>query len=95
MSHPHSQSKLSALRDKDGKLPAYAWPGGYPIYYVMDDGDSLCPKCINEESDSVHEGGAADGWRFEGSDINWEDPQLYCSHCGNRIESAYAEDDAQ
>jgi hypothetical protein len=27
----------------------------------------------------------------EALDVNWEDPDLFCDHCGNRIESAYAE----
>jgi hypothetical protein len=25
-------------------------------------------------------------------EVNWEDPALYCDHCGNRIESAYVEE---
>jgi len=25
---------------------------------------------------------------------NWEDPELFCDHCGSRIESAYAEPEA-
>jgi hypothetical protein len=28
-------------------------------------------------------------WHLE---VNWEDPDLFCDHCGARIESAYAED---
>jgi hypothetical protein len=24
-------------------------------------------------------------------EVNWENPELFCDHCGNRIESAYAE----
>jgi hypothetical protein len=30
----------------------------------------------------------------EALDVNWEDPSLYCDHCGARIESAYAEVEA-
>ena len=37
---------------------------------------------------------ARDGWAAYGVNINWEDPSLYCAHSGERIESAYAEDDA-
>lgn len=25
--------------DDDGRFTAYAWPGGYPVYHVCDDGD--------------------------------------------------------
>jgi len=28
-----------------------------------------------------------------GADINWENPFLYCDNCGERIESAYAEEE--
>jgi hypothetical protein len=40
--------KLSEIRQSDGKLPAYAWPGGYPIVYMARDNGILCPRCANE-----------------------------------------------
>lgn len=84
-------ASLTEIRDSKGKLPAYAWPGGYPIAYVMNDGECLCPTCVNDPSNPVHEGGAADGWRIEGYDINYEDNNLFCAHCNKQIESAYGE----
>jgi hypothetical protein len=79
-----------------GRANAYAWPGGYPLCYVMDDGAALCPACVTRERArifrSVHER-ARDGWQVEGVDVNYEDSALYCDHCGTRIESAYAEDE--
>ncbi len=36
-----------------------------------------------------------DGWRVVGMGVNYEDPDLIDDHSGNRIESAYAEDDAE
>lgn len=85
--------KINELRDSKGKLPAYAWPGGYPIFYVVDDGESLCPECVNDPSNPVHEDAPNDGWRIVGYDINYEDAQLYCAHCNKCIESAYAEEE--
>lgn len=85
---------IEIQRDSDGKLPAYAWPGGYPIYYVMNDGEALCPPCANDPKNPIHFDGDADGWRIDGQDVNWEDAQLYCSHCNKRIQSAYVEDEA-
>src|SRR5437899_2447381 len=38
---------LTAIRQSDGTLPAYAWPGGYPIVYMAKDNGILCPKCAN------------------------------------------------
>ncbi len=86
-------STLQKLRDSNGgKLPKFAWPGGYPMFYIADDGEALCPDCANDPKNPVHEGGDADGWRLEGYDINYEDAQLFCAHCNKRIESAYGED---
>ena len=65
----------------------YAWPGGYQLIHLMDDGEVLCNKCIQDKE--VHEGGEADGWRYEGSDIHWEGESLYCAHCNAELESEY------
>lgn len=82
---------LKALEDGP-----YAWPGGYPLFFVTSDGGCLHVKCAEENKDSIVdsiEGDHHDGWLVEAQDINWEDPDLFCDHCGERIESAYAEDD--
>lgn len=70
----------------EGKLPSYAWPGGYPLYYQTDQGTILCPGHASVESDFNDE-------VITSVDVNWEDASLYCEH-GERIESAYAEDEA-
>lgn len=76
-------------RETDGKLPAYAWPGGYPIYYLAEDNGVLCTKCANDYTpDRDNE----EQLRPVIADINWEDAALYCDNCNARIESAYAED---
>lgn len=73
----------------------FAWPGGYPLIAVMDDGEALCIGCIKREVKHVHEGGDADGWRYEGADIYWEGPPLVCAHCYAEIESAYGDPDTE
>lgn len=85
-------------RDSDGSPEAYAWPGGYPLYYVCRDGGALCPKCVKAEEPLAHDNCPREQcrehdpqWCIIGHGINWEDPDLYCDHCGSRIESAYAE----
>ncbi len=77
-----------ALRDK------YSWPGGYPLYIVMDDGEALDIEAARAEWRNIVWAtlrGERDGWRAAGAAINWEDGELYCAHSGRRIESAYAE----
>jgi len=65
----------------------YAWPGGYPIGYVMDDSEFLCADCVNDPTNPVHAGGEADGWRIEGMQCLEEDCAalmgIVCAHCGD------------
>ena len=75
--------------DNDGKLPAYAWPGGYPVYYLDGEDNVLCSKCANKSLNDFIE-----KFRPIVGDINYEDASLYCDQCSERIESAYAEEDA-
>jgi hypothetical protein len=67
-------------------VPAYAWPGGYPIFYVTFDTAILCPKCASKTDNLV---------TVQTADINYEDASLYCDDCNERIESAYAEDEQE
>ena len=87
-------TRMHFLRDL--KEP-YAWPGGYPRYFITSDGEALSYEAAEQNTDQIAE--AIDergnsGWRVVGCDINWEDATLHCSDTGKRIESAYAEDDA-
>ena len=80
-------------------LPAYAWPGGYPMYYAFSDGGCICPTCTNENIEEIdaairgenrpHSSGCG-GWAIDAADVNYEDSELVCDHCGKTIESAYA-----
>ncbi len=76
----------------------YAWPGGYPCYFVTSDGAALSFKAAKEERRNIIDSIANrydDGWRVVGVDVNYEDSALYCDHTGERIESAYgAQDDS-
>jgi len=72
----------------------YAWPGGYPRYFLTSDGAALSFKAAADNQQQIIEAIADNdnsGWRVIGCDINWEDAELYCDHIGDRIESAYAE----
>lgn len=72
----------------------YAWPGGYPVFFLCDDGAALCCKCVKTERRNILESiarQARDGWRVVATDINWEDVDLTCDHCSQPIESAYGE----
>lgn len=85
-----TQSRSLRLADRLANNP-HAWPGGYPQFAVTSDGGCLCKRCVKTERESIATTTGNDGWNVVAVDVNWEDPQLFCDHCGERIESAYAE----
>jgi hypothetical protein len=75
----------------------YAWPGGYPQYFITRDGAALSFQAAIDNADLIRESIADDcndGWQVVAIDVNWEDADLYCDHTNARIESAYAEEDS-
>jgi hypothetical protein len=74
----------------------YAWPGGYPRYFITSDGAALSYKAAETERRlirrAIRTNDTRSGWRVVACDVNWEDPDLICDHTGARIESAYAEE---
>lgn len=78
---------------RDIRAP-YAWPGGYPRYFLCHDGEALCFAAARKNRRLILESmrdNDNDGWRLVGCDINWEDDSLVCADTGERIESAYGE----
>jgi hypothetical protein len=96
-------SQTSIEVDSSLKPIAYAWPGGYPVFYLARQGYR------NDETGELEysqydrsefvccpkcAGNTADSdIILVASDVNWEDLELYCDMCSKRIESAYAEDE--
>ena len=85
-----TQSRSLRLADELAANP-YAWPGGYPLFAITSDGGTLCKCCVESERESIGTTTGSDGWNVVAVEANWEDPQLLCDHCGERIESAYAD----
>lgn len=88
---PTLQDIKQAIRSK------YGWPGGYPLYLIMDDGEALSIDAAREQWREIVAAHIArdswGGWLVAAVDINYENPDLYCAHSGARIESAYAEEE--
>lgn len=78
-----------------GKLAAqlvaepFTWPGGYPLYAITDDGGALCPCCCGKEKKRIADSDPRDGFYVVALEINLEDADLTCDHCGEPIRSAY------
>ena len=86
--------RLRLKAAKDYIRAPYAWPGGYPLALITADGGCLCADCARKEwkficAESFENTNC--GFRVSGVGINWENDELYCDHCGAKIESAYGE----
>lgn len=92
----------TAIALEQGLAPAaYAWPGGYPLYYLARSGwrdDSTASLEFNPYDRAefvVCPGCAAHAKAHEiiltGSDVHWEGPGLLCEECGAEILSAYGD----
>lgn len=83
-----------ALRDGP-----YTSVGGYPVFFLTADGATFSFATAWKERSQIVQAILDDdkhgGWRVVASDVNWEDAEMFDEHSGRRIESAYAEDDAE
>lgn len=83
---------------REGRFTSF---GCYPKFFYTADGETLSFEAVRAELGVVlratRDGGATrynDQWRVVGCAVNWEDPDMYCAHTNERIESACAEDEA-
>lgn len=77
----------------------YAWPGGYPLFWLMGDGGACAFKVAKTERRNMLEAlrdrtafHADKSWLPVALVVNWEDTELTCDHTNERIESAYGND---
>lgn len=73
---------------------AYAWPGGYEIYYIVHDGGVLCHHCANNELMHTIDP-ENDQFYITGADVHWEGPPIYCDHCAREVQSVHGDPDAE
>lgn len=83
------------------EIGPYAWPGGYPLYFITADGAALSWQAVIDEQGLIRDSiieypfnddqwpAFTDGWRVVAMEVNYEDDDLYCDHTGNKIEPAY------
>jgi hypothetical protein len=71
----------------------YAWPGGYPQYFIAGDGNALSFAAVHQQIRPVmlavrHTNTERD-WQVVAIDVNWEDELLFCADTGQPISCAY------
>lgn len=76
--------------NENGNRDTFAWPGGYPIYYLAKDCEPICANCANKEEFLIADTDDKQ-WYIVAQKINWEDTSLQCAHCNKQIESAYGD----
>lgn len=73
----------------------HTFPGGYPLYFIMNDSEPLCFKCATDNAglirDAIIRNARYDDWKADAVDINWEDQRCACAHCNAKIEPAYGD----
>lgn len=72
----------------------WAWPGGYPHYFLLADGEALAFEVARENASLIRDAIIANDqsdWQVVGMEVNWENNDLYCAHSEVQIESAYGE----
>jgi rubrerythrin len=90
-------TRIKTVADLKDSLRAgpYAWPGGYPLFFITADGGALSFKTVEdnlrEVMDAIRTNDRRSGWRVEALDVNYENDDLYDDHTGKKIESAYGE----
>jgi hypothetical protein len=86
-------NKQILLRVKEAIRRPYAWPGGYPLYVLLSDGELLCTNCAKENYRDIAYATKYNhpfsSWRAAGVMVLWEGEAIICSHCAKELESAY------
>lgn len=84
---------LEQLTMPNGKLRRCTMIGSYPIFYLTCDECAICHNCATDDFEiSVADPIDYDYLQPRSAHINWEDPDMYCDKCSQRIESAYVEE---
>lgn len=79
---------------RDLRAGPYAWPGGYPRYFQMNDGEALSFDAARDNVRAILEaiaGDLRDGWQVIECSIHWEGEALICAHSSEEIPSAYGD----
>lgn len=87
-----AHSDALAIQAEIDSIVNFAWPGGYPVLYVVESQYQgcaiLCPGCVRNElkTGDIEPGQATAG-------VQWEGPPEICEGCNAEIESAYGDPD--
>jgi hypothetical protein len=91
----HQTIQFTADLKASLRAGAFAWPGGYPLYFVCADGEALSFATVRAEWPTICRAimfpGSNRQWEIVALEINYENENLVDAHTGEAIESAYGE----
>ena len=96
--YSRTHSRIQTVADLKATLRngGFAWPGGYPLYFITADGSALSFETVRKEfrqiAEAIKTTDSRGGWKVEACEVNYEDSELLCDHSGERIPSAYGDD---
>jgi len=91
----HGLAKSGLVRflgnKETGAYDSWAWPGGYPIGYIANDGEILCADCLNQDADyfleSIDPEHDTGGWFITGVTIlESETNPVHCAGCNKDMQ---------
>lgn len=85
---PNCTNRIRRLELIDGTLPAFTWPGFYPLIYLDSSDCVYCADCATINASDIES-----GWRITRYAAYYEGQTLQCEQCNKDIESAYGECD--
>ena len=88
---PHISEIVTIDGEGTNRLPAYVWPGGYPLIYYDRSGFFLCASC----AEKLWKAEDADDDKPTGADVYYEGATEFCANCNKEIASAYGDPDVQ
>jgi hypothetical protein len=90
------RARLAITRQaKEAIRAGYAWPGGYELSLVCNDGCALCTDCGRKEWRNIAEDtvkGYRTGWDITGVQVLWEGGN-YCDHCNKCLDAYPSEEE--
>lgn len=81
MNWEYSPAEIATIVSEEG----FAWPGGYELFAITDDGGVLCRFCCANERECIEESYPGDGFFITRMASAEMDEDVACDHCGRVI----------
>jgi len=73
----------------------YTSPERYPLFIILADSSYLCTQCARKHYKKIVRDTLYSmynsGWKVDSTQINFENPFLYCDECNLNLDSAYGD----